>query len=362
MPPHLKRRDFTYYLVDGDLRKSLKTSKKGVAEYLLDQYVKGKYGMVPTPTVKQFYERWIQTKVEPLFRRALIRDYRQAFNCYILPAFGDTRLLAIGNKELTDFRLSLLRKGLSVKTCRNIIDGSFRALYRDARADLEDLKGRDPFLDVQWPAAQRRKPDPFTAEERDRVLALFHEREPLFYPLVSLVFLVGLRPSEAAALLRSDIDVERCEISITKSRHLGAEARTKTTKSERAIRVPDAVIEALLTLPSFQLGADRVFLNKIGAALDVNQWARFYWARMLKAIGVRYRKFYATRHTFITEMVKRGELLKAIADYCGTSVAMIEADYCGVLTLSDRTVFAQSAANYAKSMVVPTGIEPVFPT
>jgi hypothetical protein len=30
-------------------------------------------------------------------------------------------------------------------------------------------------------------------------------------------------------------------------------------------------------------------------------------------------------------MVKAGQNLKAIEDYCGTSVAMIEADYCGTL-------------------------------
>jgi integrase len=70
--------------------------------------------------------------------------------------------------------------------------------------------------------------------------------------------------------------------------------------------------------------------------LDANQWAKDYWPRILKALDIGQRKFYCTRHTFITEQVKRGELLKAIADYCGTSVTMIEQDYCGTLTLSDR--------------------------
>jgi len=31
------------------------------------------------------------------------------FNCYILPVFADTRLLAVGTKELNDFRISLLQ-------------------------------------------------------------------------------------------------------------------------------------------------------------------------------------------------------------------------------------------------------------
>jgi integrase len=92
------------------------------------------------------------------------------------------------------------------------------------------------------------------------------------------------------------------------------------------IHVPPEVIETLLTLPSFQMGAERVFLNKFGAALAANQWARDYWPRVLTGLEIRQRKFYCTRHTFITEQVKRRELLKAIADYCGTSVQMIEQD------------------------------------
>jgi hypothetical protein len=74
-----------------------------------------------------------------------------------------------------------------------------------------------------------------------------------------------------------------------------------------------------------------------------------------------HRKFYTTRYIFITEQVKRGELLQAIADYCGTSVQMIEQDYCGTLTLSDRTILEPRFSNLPKSLASPTGFEPVSP-
>jgi len=48
--------------------------------------------------------------------------------------------------------------------------------------------------------------------------------------------------------------------------------------------------------------------------------AKDYWPRTLKTLEIRPRKFYATCHTFITEAVKRGEVLKAFADYVGSSV------------------------------------------
>src|SRR5688572_14648513 len=147
MAAHLKRRkdrNSVYYLVDGDLMRSLGTTKRGVAEQLLKQYTQGKHNLNPLPTVQQYFDKWIKTKSAPLFRLAQARDYRQHFGAHILAKwvdsenrareFGPMRLDAIGTGELTQFRTALLNKGLSVKTARNIIDSSFRAMYRDARA------------------------------------------------------------------------------------------------------------------------------------------------------------------------------------------------------------------------------------
>jgi hypothetical protein len=43
---------------------------------------------------------------------------------------------------------------------------------------------------------------------------------------------------------------------------------------------------------------------------------------------VRARKFYATRHTFISVGLTQGVKIKWLAEYCGTSMAMIE-KHCG---------------------------------
>ena len=116
--PHIKQRKdrgSTWYLIDGSLTKSLKTTKKGLAQHCLEQYIKGKYGLTPTPTVKEYFDSWIKTKVEPLFRRAQVRDYSQHFRAYILPVFKDRRLSAIGTGELIEFRGRLLGRGLKVE-------------------------------------------------------------------------------------------------------------------------------------------------------------------------------------------------------------------------------------------------------
>jgi len=260
MPAHIKRRKdrgSTYYLVDGSRIESLRTTKKGLAQHLLEQYIKGKYGLKPTPTAQEYFEKWIETKIEPLFRRAQVRDYRQHFHAYILPKFKNVRLLAIGTADLIGFRVELLKRGLSVKTVRNIIDSSFRALYRDARAEIEDLKGRDPFIDIQWPHSQREKPNPFTAEERDRIIEYWAKNDFFYFPWVFTLFYTGMRPSEATALTWANVNPERKTISITKSRYMGSESGTKTIGSARVIQFGERVADVLRILPSRELGLAR---------------------------------------------------------------------------------------------------------
>lgn len=94
-------------------------------------------------TVREYYDKWILQQRPPLVRKSSERDYKQHFTRYILPRFGETELATIATRALLDFQSYLLHDiprlkkgaepGLSVKSVRNIIDGSFRAMVRDAR-------------------------------------------------------------------------------------------------------------------------------------------------------------------------------------------------------------------------------------
>jgi integrase len=366
MPAHIiKRSDCggTWYLVDGDLTKSLKTKTKRYAEAQLRQYQNGKYGLKPVPTVGEYYERWIEKKIEPLVRRSLIRDYRQHFLCYILPKFKDVSFREIKTGVLTDFQVALVSSGLSVKTARNIIDGSFRALYRDARGEIDALEGKDPFIDLKWSSNQA-LPDPFSEVEREKLLSYIQDHHVFFYPWVFTQFHTGMRPSESTALRLRDIDFEAGTISINKSRHLRADDKTKTRASRRTIVAPGGVLELIkaIRLP-WETPDSHVFYNRIGGAITASDWAGKFWKRICEKAEVRPRKFYCTRHTFITEALKRGENPKAVADHCGTSLEMIQRNYSARFQLKyDPTEIQRSAEKPIRDMVVPTGFEPVLPT
>ncbi len=178
-------------------------------------------------------------------------------------------------------------------------------MYRDARAEYKDLQGYDPFAHVQWPRVQRDKPDPFTAEERDRIIKHWIDNDFFYYPWVFILFHTGMRPSEASALRWTDVDLTAGTISITKSRYMGDDSAPKTSASNRTIEIDDAVIKVFKLLPSRALGLAHVFVNKDGKPMNAKKWTEHNWTEPLKELEIRHRKFYATRHTFITEKIRR---------------------------------------------------------
>ena len=378
MPAHLKQNKYgVWYLVDGYRNYSLRTKTKREAAARLKQYNEGKFGLTPVSAVGNFYEDWIRKQVPPLVRQSRLRDYKQAFNAYILPRFKNVSLADIHTKDLTDFRGELLnrdgKKPLGLKTIRNIIDSSFRAMYKAARIEIGgELEGRDPFIDVQWAPVKVEPPDPLTSAEKQRILDAFLEHEPFYYPFVRVQFDTGMRPSETVALTWNDIDLERRTIRINKSRYMSTDNdHPKTTKSGRTITIAKALMELIETLRHpWSKATDKVFLNKFGEPLNASSFRDDYWYRILVSLTIRKRKLYATRHTFITGMVNKDINLKKIADYCGTSVGMIEKHYCAISELDPdegyqevsgyREVFEKSAANFVNSLASPTGFEPVL--
>src|SRR5262245_15770309 len=280
-----------------------------------------------TQTVGEYYKAWIETKKPPFVRPGLAHDYRQQFKRYILPQLEGLGLKEITLDRLEGFRLYLNQElGLKLKSCRNIIDGTFRAMMRDARKHGQVEKY--VFAELEWPRTQTPKPDPFTPEERDKVVAYFKTKQPYYYPFVFTQFWTGMRPSETIALRWGDIDLRSGTVSITKSRYYGADNPTKTSASEREITLLPAVVEALKAIkPLHVTEADYAFKNLEGSPINEDKWRGKHWYRALRACEVKPRKFYATRHAFISDALSHGVNIKWLAEYCGTSVAMIEKHY-----------------------------------
>ena len=295
-------------------------------------------------TLRNYYDEWIERRVPPLVRVSTAKRHRLCFGAIILPEFGAALFDDVTKSRLEAFRAKLLRgktkRGTTrtVKAVRNIIDWHLRSLWRDA--EREGCAG--PFPRLDWPRAHRAKPDPFDAEEREAILSWFAQHDPYWHPWLFFLFWTGMRHGEAAALRWSDIDLKRRIVSISRSRDSGEENAPKTSGSVREIPLLPWVIDLLERLPR-QLhsdGKEFVFLTPEGKPMTDTWWpkrgaarhpqdedSKGIWFRCLRSCGIRPRKFYSTRHTFIAWALSEGANLKGLAEYCGTSVQMIEQSY-----------------------------------
>jgi len=339
------------------------------------------------PTIREYYDRWIETKKPPLVRKSRERDYRQAFTKYILPFFGESTLNAITPRRLEDFRAYLLSAcKLSLKSARNIIDAYFRAMIRDARK-IDALIADDPFAALDWRKQPTEDPDPFTEEERDKILKFYRENRPFkAYVFIHNQFWTGMRPSEAVALRRGKLDLMNGMAMVVRSRHLGAEDAPKTRASRRTVKLLPNVVELLqISETLHQTPDDYVYKDEQGRPIDQSEFARGFQG-VLRVLGIRPRPFYNTRHTYISVALTAGCNLKWIAEQCGTSVLMIQQNY-GKFIRSDGDapmlaylsqskkenegvvkeetemwgeIFSDEGAKLAKFLASPTGFEPVL--
>jgi integrase len=256
----------------------------------------------PKPqTVRQFYEEWIEKKKPPFVRVGLQRNYKQDFNRYILPFIGDDQLNAVTVEALENFRIHLVdERKLALKTARNIIDGSLRAMIRDAGRRIE----RNPFNDLPanwWPRLAQREPDPYTEQERDAILGHYRNNRPYWaYAFVYFRFWTGTRPSEATALKWGSVDLVNGKATFALSRHLGEENAPKTRASRRTVTLLPNVIELLKSILPLRVEPNSyVFTDGEGRPIDQSEFARGFQA-VLRVLKIRPRPFYNTRHTFIS--------------------------------------------------------------
>ena len=305
-------------------------------------------------TVGEFYRNWIERKKPPFVRPGLHYDYERQFRKYILPKFEEAQLSEITLPVLEAFRSYLnIEAGLSLKSCRNIIDGTFRAMMRDARR--YGLIEKDVFVDLEWPRIPTPKPDPFTEDERNKITGFFRERHPFYHAFLVTMFGTGARPSEIIALRWGDVDLRAGTLSICKSHYMGVDNATKTAASERVISLAPHIVTVLKNHKPLHIGEDDfVFTNQEKRPIHEDKWRKKYWRRALRACEIRPRKFYATRHTFISVALSHGNNIKWVAEYCGTSVAMIEKHY-------GRYIKSDAKEQLAKMFKEEPVTEPVTP-
>jgi integrase len=221
----------------------------------------------------------------------------------------------IGGKQLRDIVLSDLKtavakldKAVSGKTVNNYLV-ALRGVFDLAEGDR--LIRDNPAKKLSAAKHQKPEPDPLDAEEMNALLrhmAARYPAEALSY--FEFAFTTGMRPSEIIALTWGKIDWRKRTAQVEAAIVLGEEKGTKTDKV-RHVDLSDRALEALKRqkVKSFMKGADAlIFTNpNTGAPWSGSQvQRRLYWNPSLRALGMRQRDAYQTRHTYATLSLMAG--------------------------------------------------------
>ena len=204
----------------------------------------------------------------------------QVIERYLVPTFGELPLSQVDERSILEFRESLAeemgpdgRRTIS-NTRINTIMSPLSGIMGFAEREL-DID--NPMRHIRTLREERPDVQPLTAEE---VWAFLEAVEPAFRLYFEVRFRTGLRTGEINGLKVKHVDIER-----------------------RRLRIREALAAHIAGCDP----DDYVFPDEDGRALDPSKVSRRVWHPTLKALGLRPRRVYETRHTAAVLHLAAGE-------------------------------------------------------
>jgi integrase len=187
----------------------------------------------------------------------------------------------------------------------------------------------EPFRQVKVPPKQC--PKPFTADERQRIVAGFRgDRHFVYYAdFVEFLLATGCRPGEAVALKWKHITDDCGLVWIGESCSRGELGSTKTNQ-QRYLRLTARLQDVLRSRRSPDAKSDDlVFPAAKGGFIDDHNFRNRAWKTILEKLGIDYRKPYNMRHTFVSASLDLGLPPTVVSTLSGHTVETLYRSYAG---------------------------------
>lgn len=253
---------------------------------------------------RNYAEGWLETVTA---EKSTMQGYTAAIAKIWGPAFGDRQLASIKPSEIKR-EIAKLANRVSGKTVNNNLI-PLRGIFETAVDD--GIIDRSPLERIRNLSHQAPMPDPFDRDEMERILAYLRDHfDEQVWNWYEFAFGTGMRPSEQIVVQWSDIDWKRRTIRVQRARVRHVLKSTKT-RSARDVDLTSRMIAVLQRQKahSFMRGADTpIFINPITNTPwpDVQDQRKLYFHPALRALGIRSRDAYQTRHTYATTALMAG--------------------------------------------------------
>jgi integrase len=126
---------------------------------------------------------------------------------------------------------------------------------------------------------------------------------PHYHAFVHLLSWTGVRPSEAAGLRWTDIDLGGGGLEVRRSRHLYEDSATKTKRAQRHVELLPETVPVLEAIQPVRVdAATPVFVNTVGRQLEPRAFLP-HWYACLRALGIRSRGIYSCKDTYLSTVL-----------------------------------------------------------
>lgn len=260
-------------------------------------------------------------------------EIARTLNRYWLPALWNRPVDQVTAAEVRAAADAITAGPKTYNNALSALHGVFRLAVQDG------LITRDPSAALTARhSAQAREADPFTPAEVGAILAHVRAKHgQVWWAWFAFAFWTGCRPSEQRALRWEDVGEDVAAIRRATVRRK-AQERTKTRRN-RTIRLSPIAREAITVMRGESLLAGgTVFIHPTSRMqFKDSETADVIWRSTLKALRLRYRSPYQTRHTYASICLTAGMAPKFVASQLGHSLAILERHYGKWLIDTDAT-------------------------
>lgn len=298
---------------------------------------------IDTPLFADFADQWFdENKIQ--WRSSHTKNVDSILNSSLKPIFKGKHVSEITKPDILKARNKMAKRPgrgpsrlMSAKSINNHMN-ILRMVMTEA-ADRYDFT--NPYRNIKPLRLQRVHIEPFSLSEVETILRTVREDYRNYY-LVR--FYTGMRTGEIDGLKWEYVDFERREILVRETLIAGETEYTKTDGSQREIPMFGPVYDALKEQHAATGRLSKyVFCNREGNPLDHNNVTKRVWYPLLRALNLKQRRPYQTRHTAATLFLASGENPEWVARTLGHSTTemlfKVYSRYVPNLTRQDGSAF-----------------------
>ena len=242
-------------------------------------------------TVDDWVRLWFETYSKHSVKESTALSYWGIIRHHIIPGIGKIKLYKLTTLEIQRFYNREQKTGLSSSTVRHIHTILQQTLDQAVK---ERLILTNPSKDCRLPKIENQDMRVLTAEQVGAYLREAERRGVL--PIFYLELTTGLRQGELLALLWTDLDVEKSQLSVSKSlSYLRGEFKVTTPKTKysvRTITLPRQTVELLIAEHGNHPNNPYMFPSPITGQMYSHYVISRLHKKILKAAGLEYLRFH----------------------------------------------------------------------